>query len=207
MKLSLVPLEGEKTLSEEEKERAARRARHIPPEKLRRFDNEDRKQIKHFLTLLITLTERLQHDMKEHSDGPGDTAAYEKHIVKLQTQRQALFDSPPPPVADFIELLNLYAMEPWPEFEMMIAGVRGEDLQRYYDTKLKSAVDPFHMDVEDEVERAQDERLELAKKCRITPHEIKELVLFHSLESLVEHLIHGRQLMSGDFWDVGHYDL
>lgn len=207
MKLSLVPIEGEKVISDEEKERAKLRARHIPPEKLSRFDNEDRNQITHFLTSLITLSERLHHDMKEHAEDPGDTASYHKHIVKLQAQRQALFDAPPRAVADFIELLLFYAMEPWPEFEMMIAGIRGEDLQHYYDTKLKTAVDPYHMNAEDDVERAQDEQIELVKKCRITPHEIKELVQLHSLESLVKHLIDGRRLMTGEFWNLGHYDL
>ncbi len=207
MELSLVPIEGEIVVSEEEKERAKRRARHIPPEQLSRFDNEDRKQIKHFLSLLITLSEQLHHDMREHEKDPGDTAAYQGHIVKLQAQRQALFDAPTRAVADFIELLQFYAMEPWPEFEMMIAGIRGEDLQRYYDTKLKAAVDPFHIRAEDDVDRAQDEQMELAKQCRITPHEIKELVWFHSLESLVKHLIDGRQLMTGEFWNLGHYDL
>jgi hypothetical protein len=207
MELSLVPLEGEIVVSDEEKERAKRRARDIPPEELSRFDNEDRKQIKHFLTVLIMLSEQLHHDMSEHAQSPGDTASYEKHVVHLQKQRQALFNAPTPAVADFIELLQFYAMEPWPEFEMMIAGIRGEDLQRYYDTKLKAAVDPFHIRAEDDVDRAQDEQMELAKKCRITPQEIKDLVWYHSIENLAKHLIAGRRLMTGEFWNLGHYDL
>lgn len=207
MKLSLEPIEGEKVISDAEKERAKRRARHIRPEELNRFDNEDRKQIKHFLTVLIALSERLHHDIREHAEDPGDTAAYQRHIVNLQAQRQALFNGPQPAVADFIKLLQLYAMEPWPEFEMMIAGIRGEDLKHYYDTKLKTAVDPYHIGAEDDVDRAQDERMEIAKKCRITPSEIKELVEFHSLESLVQHLIDGRRLMTGEFWNLSHYDL
>lgn len=207
MELSLVPIEGEKIISEEEKERAKRRARHIPPEELTRFDNEDRKQIKHFLTLLISLSERFHHDMKENAEDQDETGSYERHIAKLQAQRRALFEAPPPAVADFIELMQFFAMEPWPEFEMMIAGIRGEDLQRYYDTKLKTAVDPFHMSAEDDIDRTQDERMELARKCRVTPHEIEELVRFHSLESLVKHLIDGRRLMTGEFWNLSHYDL
>ena len=206
MELSLVPMEGKEAISEEEKERANRRARQIPPEELTRFDNEDRKQIKHFLTSLITLSERLHHDV-EHSEDRDETDAHEKHIAKLQAQRHALFDTPPPPIADFIDLLQFFAMEPWPEFEMMIAGIRGEDLKGYYADKLKVAVDPFHVGVEDDVDRAQDEQMETAKKCRITSHEIEELVQFHSLESLVKNLIHGRQLMNGEFWKLSHYDL
>ncbi len=207
MKLSLVPIEGEKVISDEEKERGKRRARQIPPEELSRYDNEDRKQIKDFLTLLITLSERFHHDMNEHAKDQDEADSYEKEIAKLQAQRQALFDDPPPAVGDFIELLQFYPMEPWPEFEMMIAGIRGEDVQRYYVTKLETAADPFHMHAEDDVEGAQSEQLELAKKCRITQHEIKELVQFHSLESLVTHLIDGRRLISGDFWNASHYDL
>ena len=68
MELSLVPMEGKEAISEEEKERAKRRARQIPPEELTRFDNEDRKQIKHFLTSLITLSERLHHDVEISED-------------------------------------------------------------------------------------------------------------------------------------------
>lgn len=206
MELSLVPMEGKEAISKEEKERAKRRARQIPPEELTRFNNEDRKQIKHFLTSLITLSERFHHDV-EHSEDRDETDAHDKHIAKLQAQRHALFDTPPPPIADFIDLLQFFAMEPWPEFEMMIAGIRGEDLQRYYEDKLKVAVDPFHVGVEGDVDRTQDEQMETAKKCRITSHEIEELVQFHSLESLVKNLIHGRQLMKGEFWKLSHYDL
>ncbi len=130
MKLSLVPIEGKEAISKEEKERAKRRARPIRPAELIRFDNEDRKQKQHFLTLLITLSEQLHHDMTEHAEDPGENESYEIPIAKLQAQRHALFDSPSPAIADFIDLLQFYAMEPWPEFEMMIAGTRGEDLQR-----------------------------------------------------------------------------
>ena len=207
MELSLVPIEGEKVISEEERERAKRRTREVPPAALSRFDNEDRKQIKHFLTLLITLTERLHHDMMEHAEDQGETDSHEKHIAKLQAQRQALFDAPPPAIADFIELLQFFAMEPWPEFEKMITDIRGEDAQDYDEAKSKAADDPYHMGAEGDADRAQDEQMEPAKKCRITPHEIKELVQCHSLESLVQHLIHGRRLMNGEFWNLSHYDL
>ncbi len=207
MELSLVPIEGKEPISEEEKERAERRARRIPPQKLNRFDTEDRKQIKDFMTSLIALSERFHHDMLEHVVTHDETEAHEIHIAKLQAQRHALFEAPPPVLADFIELLQFFVMEPWPEFEMMIAGIRGEDQQAYYEAKLAAAVDPYRMDAEGDVERAQDEQMENAKKCRITPHEIEELIQFHSLESLVKNLIHGRRLMNGQFWDASHYNL
>ena len=63
MELSLVPIEGKEQISEEEKARAERRAQRIPPEELSRFDNEDRKLIKDFLTSLIAQSERFHHDM------------------------------------------------------------------------------------------------------------------------------------------------
>ena len=207
MELSLEPIEGDKVVSEEEKQRAERRTQRIPPEELDRFDDEDRKQIKHFLALLIALSERFHHDMMEHADDPGETDVHEKHIAKLQAQRHALFDDPSPSIAEFIELLQFFAMEPWPEFEMMIAGVRGEDLQRYYEAKLNAAVDSFHVAAESDVDRAQDEQMESVRKCRITQNEIEELVQCHSLESLVKSLIDGRRLMNGEFWKVSHYDL
>jgi len=207
MKLSLVPIEGEKVVSAEEKERMKRRVRQIPPEVLSRFDNEARKEIKDFLVSLITLSEQIHHETKTYAKEGDETDSYDKATAKLQAQRQALFDNPSLAVGNFIELLQFYAMEPWPDLEMMIASIRGEDVQRYYDTKLKTAADPSHMDAKKEIERAKDEQLQLTLKCRITPHEIKELVNFHSLESLVEHLIEGRRLASGAFWDVGHYDV
>lgn len=207
MELSLEPIEGDKVVSEEEKQRAKRRTQRIPPAELDRFDDEDRKQIKHFLALLIALSERFHHDMMEHADDPGETDVHEKHIAKLQAQRHALFDDPSPAIAEFIELLQFFAMEPWPEFEMMIAGIRGEDQQLYYEAKLKAAVDPFRMEAEGDLERAQDEQMDGVQKCRITPSEIEELVELHSLESLVRNLVHGRKLMNGEFWDASHYDL
>lgn len=207
MELSLVPIEGERILSEEEKERAARRARKIPPEALSRFGDDDRKQIRGFLTSLITLAEQFHHEMSELAQNNDSADFHKERIEQLQVQRKALFDAPLPPVADFIELLQFFVMEPWPEFEMMIAGIRGEDQQLYYEAKLKAAVDPFRMEAEGDLERAQDEQMDGVQKCRITPSEIEELVEFHSLESLVKNLVHGRKLMNGEFWDASHYDL
>jgi hypothetical protein len=101
-------------------------------------------------------------------------------------------------VAKFIELLELYPMEPWHEYELMFVGIRGDDLKYYYDTKLKADIDQYHMQVEDSVEKEQEEQLARELKCRMTPKEIRDLV---------KYLIESRQLISGEFWNVGLYDL
>ena len=184
-----------------------RRARKIPPEALSRLGDDDRKQIRGCLTSLITLAEQFHHEMSELAQTHDSADFHKERIEQLQGQRKALFDAPLPPVADFIGLLQFFVMEPWPEFEMMIAGIRGEDQQLYYEAKLKAAVDPFRMEAEGDLARAQDEQMDGVQKCRITPSEIEELVEFHSLESLVKNLVHGRNLMNGEFWDASHYDL
>lgn len=207
MKLSLIPIDGEKVISDKEKELMKRRAFQIPSKALGRFDNEDRKQIKDFLISLITLSEQIHHDMTEHAKERGDTDSNDMNTSKLQAQRQALFDNPSPTVGAFIGLLHFHAMESWHEFETMIASIRGEGLQHEYDAKLQTTADSSHTDAENEIERAIDKRLELAMRCRITPHEIKELIQSHSLESLVKHLIEGRRSAIGAIWDVSHYDL
>lgn len=207
MKLSLVPLDDEQVISDEEKERLKLRLRHIPPQVLGRFDNQQRNEIKAFLISLITLSERIHHDMLEHAKVADEADSYDEDTQKLQAERQALFDNPSPAVRTLIELLQFYAMEPWPDLQMMIASIRGEDVQQYYDTNLKAAADDSQLDAKKKIEQAKKEQMELTSKCRITPHEISELVQFHSLESLVKHLIEGRRLASGAFWNVGHYDL
>lgn len=208
MKLSLVPLDGEKAISDEEKERMQLRMRQIPPAVLGRFDDKDCQSIKEFLISLITLSERIHHEVTEHTKETRESDSYNEATAKLQTQRQALFDDPSPAVRPFIELLRFHAMESWPDLEMMIASIRGEDVQHYYDTKSTTDADASEEDAKKkEIEQAKNEQLELTTKCRITPHEIKELVHCHSLEILVKHLIEGRRMASGAFWNVGHYDL
>jgi len=153
------------------------------------------------------LTEQFHNDLEQKEGHNDDLYNYEEHIVKLQEHRLALFQNPSPPVAKFIALLELYPMEPWHEYELMFAGIRGDDLKHYYNTKLKAAVDQHHIQVEDSVEKEQEEQFLRELKCRMTPQEIRDLVLFHPLEDLVKHLIESRQLISGEFWDEGLYDL
>ena len=175
MELALVPDE-DGAISEQEKQRAEQRVREIPPEDLASFDEEHRKRIKHFLTTLIVLSERFHHYV-EHAEEWDDAADYEQDVAELHARRHQLFENPMPVIALFIEMLHFFPMEPWPEFDMMIAGIRGEDLQTYYEAKLEGT-----------------------NPRRITPCEIDELVHSHSLEGLVKNLIQSRRLMAGEFW-------
>ena len=210
MELKLVPIEGDeggKVLSEEEKERLKRRARPIPPEVIRGFSDAEQKEMKFFLASLIVLTEQFHYDLAQIEEHKDNQAYYEEHIAKLQVDRKALFENPSPPVARFIELLELYPMEPWHEYELMIAGIRGDDLNHYYETKLKADMDEYHIQVEDDRDKEQEDQLTRELKCRMTPKDIRDLILFHALEDLVKHLVASRQLISGEFWNVGLYDL
>jgi hypothetical protein len=203
MKLTLVPIEGEKVISEEEKERLRKRAEPIPPEKLRAYSPEEQKDIKQFLVSLVSLTEQVHNDMEQ--DDKLDSF-YAKEMEKLQGSRNALFHTPTEAVAGFIKLLDFFPMEPWHEFEMMIAGVRGEDMHHYYETKLKAATDTHHVSIEDDLEKEQEARMLNEQKCRITANEIRDMIYQHPLEDLVKHLVNGRRLISGEFWDAGYYD-
>ena len=205
MKLELEPIEGEKILTEEEKERLKRRTRPIPPDALSRFSDSDKRDIKTFLTKLIVLTEHVDHDMK-HEDQFTD---HEQHILSLNQARQALFQNPGPSLAEFIALLELCPSEAWKEFEATIAFLREEDLRHYHESLQKTGINaatnnPFLMQEEDNIE-AEHKALEM--KGRITPKEIQELISHYSLEDLVKHLIDARRVISGDFWNEGFYDL
>ncbi|OGT71862.1 MAG: hypothetical protein A3I78_00750 [Gammaproteobacteria bacterium RIFCSPLOWO2_02_FULL_56_15] len=204
MKLQLVPIAGEKKIvSEEEKARLRKRTEPIAPERLRAFAPAEQKAIKHFLASLVTLTEQVHHLMGQgHVSGAPD----ETEMQHLQSLRAELFHKPPPVVAGFIRLLDFFPMEPWHEFEMMIAGVRGDDIHHYYVTKLKAAVDTHHVRVEDQLEAQEEQKMLSEVKLRITPSEINDLIHLHPLEDLVRHLIDARRLISGEFWDEGYYD-
>jgi len=207
MELKLVPIEGEKIISEEEKERLKRRAQPVPPEKISNFNEAEQKDIKAFFASLITLTEQIHNDMEHKEDREEDHPEYyEKEMENLQENRKLLFDNPLPAVGRFIELLEFFPMEPWHEFEMLIAGVRGEDVKHYYETKLKAEVDAHYIQVEDNIEAEQEARMVGEMTCRITPLEIRDLVYQHDLEDLVKHLVDGRRLITGEFWDAGYYD-
>lgn len=207
MELKLEPIEGEKILSEEEKERIKRRALTIPEEVIHRFSDEEQKEMKSFLASLIVLTEQYHHESERKEDYKDNPDHYKEQIDKIQAGRVALFANPSPPVAKLIKLLELYPMEPWHEYELMIAGVRGDDLKRYYETSMKATVDEHHIRVEGNMEKEQEDLQTRDLKCRMTPKDIQDLILFHSLEDLVKHLISSRQIISGKFWNIGMYDL
>lgn len=205
MKLELVPIEGEKILSEEEKERLKRRTRPVPPEALQRLNLLEQAQCKDFLVNLIILTEQYHHDMEQHDQPEG----HETHMLELNAKRVALFANPTPVLQGFIELLELYAMEAWQEFEILIKSLREEDLHRHRDTRLSTGIraaekNPFLMQTDRDVE---EEHMELEMKTRITPAEIRALLLHYSLEEIVRHLIDARKVASGEFWNDGYYDL
>ncbi len=205
MKLELEPIEGEKVLTEEEKERLKRRTRPIPPDALTQFSDDDKDRIKSFLIKLIILTEHVDHDM-QHEDQFDD---FEDHILSLNQARQAIFENPSPSLKTFIDLLELCPSEAWKEFEALIAFLREEDLRHYLEAAQKSGIsaaadNPFLMQEEDNID-AEHKALEM--KVRITPKEIEELVNHYTLEELVKHLIDARRVLSGDFWDEGFYDL
>ena len=205
MKLELEPIEGEKILTEEEKERLKRRTRPIPPDALAQFSDDEKNKIKNFLTKLIVLTEHVDHDMQnEHQFDD-----FEEHILSLNRARQAIFENPSPSLKNFIDLLELCPSEAWKEFEALIAFLREEDLRHYHEAAQKSGIEaatdnPFLMQAEDNIE-AEHKALEM--KARITPKEVEELINHYTLEELVKHLIDARRVISGDFWDEGFYDL
>jgi hypothetical protein len=205
MKLELEPIEGEKVLTEEEKERLKRRTRPVPPDALNRFNDAEKHEIKNFLIKLIVLTEHIDHD-RSLDDRFED---HEQHILSLNQARQALFQDPSPSLARFISLLELCPSEAWKEFETLIAFLREEDLRHYHETLHKSGINaasknPFLMQEEDNIEA---EHIALEMKGRITPKEIQELISHYSLENLVKNLIDARRVISGEFWNEGFYDL
>jgi len=72
-------------------------------------------------------------------------------------------------------------------------------------TGIEAAIsNPFLMQAENNKE---EEKMELEKKCRITPSEIENLILHFSLEDLVNHLINSRKISTGEFWEGGMYDM
>ena len=210
MRLELVPIDGERIISKEEQEWKQKRTHPIPPEILLQFKGDEREQIKKFLTKLIILTEKFNHDMNQLDISTDDQQEYYKQeLQKLNKDRQALFQRPPRYLENFIKLLELCPMEPWHEFEAMIKSIQNEDMQNYRDTKLKTGIEaaldnPFLMRTEDEID---EEHVELNMKCRITPHEIEELIRHNSLENLVKLLIAARRINTGAIWDRGFYDL
>ncbi|HEY5601851.1 MAG TPA: hypothetical protein VIM41_01960 [Gammaproteobacteria bacterium] len=210
MILELVPIEGERILTEEEKQWQKFRARSIPPEALRRFHPEQQKEIKIFLVKLVALSEQCHHAMEQLEKADDQhRERYVDELERLNQRRIHLFTNLPAYLKAFNELLALCATEPWKELAEFLKNIRGENTGRFRDTKLNTGIaaamdNPFLLQLEDDIE---DHRMEMQTNCRITPREIELLILLLPLETLVRHLINARRVSSGQFWDKGFYDL
>ncbi len=205
MEFELEPIEGERVLSAEEKERQKYRTRSIRPEELERFNAVQQQAIREFLVKLIILTEQFQHDLDQHDA----SEPCQQHMQKLNAKRQALFEQPPSWLRDFIELVDLYPMEPWAEFEILLRRLQAEDRNRFYETKahtgIKVAADnPFLMQQDDDINDLQPLQ---GAHTRLTPADIEAEIMPYSLPELVKHLTLARRVSNGGFWDEEYYDL
>lgn len=205
MDLELEPIEGERVISEEEQERRRYRTRSITPEELALFNTVEKAACRDFLARLIVLTEQFQHDLDQHDP----SEACQENIRRLNEKRQALFIDPPGWLKDFIVLLELYPMEPWAEFSVLIRRLQSEDRKRHYaaisETGIEAAYDnPFLMQMDDD---SDDSPSALAGQARITPAEIEALLSRYPLGELVNHLTSARRVSAGEFWDEEYYDL
>lgn len=210
MSLELVPIEGERILTEEEQQWQKFRARDIPPEAFRRFSPEQQKEIKIFLVKLIVLSEQCHHVMQQLDKTSEEyRQALEDQLEQFNARRIKLFAALPQFQKVFNDLLALCASEPWKELEEFLNNLRHDDMDHYRETKLSTGIaaaldNPFLLQMEDEID---DQHMEMQMKCRTTPQEIESLILHHPLEALVKHLINARRVSSGEFWDQGFYDL
>lgn len=210
MRLELVPIEGERIVSDEEQEWRKKRTHSVPPEILLQFNKDERDRIKTFLVRLIVLTEQFSHNMKQlNASSEAQRDHFKQLIRKINDERQFMFQNAPRYLDNFIQLLELCPMEPWHEFDTLLKSIREEEMQEYRNTKLKTGIEaalenPFLMRTEDEID---EEHVELTKKCRITAKEIEQLIMHCSLEKLVKLMIDARRIQTGTIWDRGFYDL
>lgn len=205
MKLELVPIEGVRILTAEEKERLRSRARPIPPVAIEAFTDDGVQEIKHFLVRFIIVSEQIHHD-KGREDRP---EYYERPIKALEAKRHAMFQDLSPGLARFIELLDLCPMEPWREIKALLEHLRQENFWDNYgvkhDTGIEEALDnPFLLQKDDHIE---EDNMELQLQRRITPDEIYALISRFPLQDLVKQIIKSRKCVIGGFWDDEHFDL
>jgi hypothetical protein len=205
MELELVPREGEKLLSPEEREQMMRRIRVIEPEELAHFTENERQRIKIFLFKLIALSEHVHHDMEDEEH----VIEHMDNIEKLHEQRRKLFKSVDERVDEFIHLVDLCAAEPWLEFEVFMHRLVNVARKRYYETKHSGGVEatldnPFLMQMDEDLE---DEKYDLETDTRMTERDIEALIFRFTLEELVANLINARKMITGQFWDDEYYDL
>lgn len=204
MTLELVPIEGARIITEEERQRLLRRIRPISKEELAQFDDTARREIKLFLIGFLITSEMIHHEMERVG-----SLDHEERLGRLHVERIALFESATPGVKGFAQLMDFCPMEPWQEMEILIRGLRGEDLRRYYEIKHKSGVkaatnNPFLMQMD---ENSGEEMMSLALKSRITRREVESLIFRYSIEEIVKNIILARKCNTGQFWSSDHYDL
>jgi hypothetical protein len=205
VKLELVPIEGKRSLTEEEKERLRSRTRPIPLAAIEAFTEDEVQEIKDFLVNFIGVNEQLHH-YKQQKDRP---EYYERQIEELGAKRNALFQDLSPGLARFIELLDLCPMEPWQEIEALLGHLRHDNFWDDYrvkrDTGIEAALDnPFLLQQENLTE---EENMEERLQCRITPDEIYALIAHFPLPELVKQIINARKHIIGCFWDDEHFDV
>jgi hypothetical protein len=205
MDLELVPIEGKKELTLDEKKKQKIRSKHIDPELLAQFSSEDELEIKQFLSELIILIDEIHHEMEQDELLEG----HEDRLAALNEKRFALFQNLSNPIGRFVKLLRLAPVESSEEVELLVQELRRDELREHYKITAESGIDiaknnPFLMQMEDNIE---GEHRDLEMKCRSTPIEIQALVSHFSLEILVESLITARRMTSGEFWAGDHYDL
>lgn len=205
MKLELIPIDGERILTAEEKERLRSRIRPIPPAATEAFTDDEVQEIKDFLAHFIILNEQLHHD-KAQEDHP---EYYERPIKALEAKRHAMFQDLSPGLARFIELLDLCPMEPWREIKALLEHLRQDNFWDNYgvksDTGIEAALDnPFLLQKDDHIE---EDNMELQLQRRISPDEVYALISRFPLQDLVKQIIKSRKCVIGGFWDDEHFDL
>ncbi len=206
MTLELVPIEKQSEFSNDEIEEIKQRTRDIKPEEIKHFTEKNVKEIKHFLVCLVTVSEFVHYDMEHQEDIPN----FDLTLEHLTTYRQKLFNDPKPAVSDFIKLLQLCPMEPWREFEILIQDLKNEDRRRYFEIQNNTGItndnkNSFLMQTEDDqYEKIMDEQ---QKTKRLTPNEMEDLIIHFTLWELVYNLVKARKILTGQFWEVGYYDL
>lgn len=205
MHLELVAREGEKLLPPEDRERMKKRIRDIPPAELAHFTKQERRLIKLFFVQLVSLSEVVHHDLEEDKEHLVENA---EHLKRTHAMRRRLVESAQGAIKEFIKLIDISAMEPWLEWEVMLEGLHNAQRKKYYETKNQQGVgaavtNPFLMQVDDQ----NDEEFQtVAQKTRITQADVEAAIMPVTIEDIVNHIIASRKIITGQIWE-GDYNL
>ena len=211
MHLQLVPIDGERTSSDEEKLRQKRRTRLIPPETINYFNAGQQQQIKSLIAKLVVTSEQCHHLISQF-EATSDNSRKDRLKDELESCNQRrinIFENLPYFLRYFVKLLDLCPSEPWKELEQFLKNIRNEEIAHYRKTSQSMGIDAaidnsYLLQIEEDREEAN---IDSQINCRMTPKEIETLILHHSLEELVKHLVDARRVSSGEFWNKGFYDL